>query len=135
MKDIKGGEGLMGGKNKVLVIDDDVSFLESVCLILKEEGFDVYDARTAESGFEAMVSFNPDLILLDINLPDKSGFDVLVSIKKSKDFSLIPVMLITADTADTALTVDEAFDKGADDCIFKPMNPVDTIKRIKNLLK
>lgn len=125
----------MKEKSKVLVIDDDVSFLESICVILREEGFDVYDARTAESGFEAMVSVKPDLIMLDINLPDKNGFDVLVSVKKSKDFSSIPVMLITADTADTASTVDEAFDKGADDCVFKPMNPADTIKRIKTLLK
>lgn len=125
----------MKEKSKVLVIDDDVSFLESICVVLREEGFDVYDARTAESGFEAMVSVKPDLIMLDINLPDKNGFDVLVSVKKSKDFSSIPVMLITADTADTASTVDEAFDKGADDCVFKPMNPADTIKRIKNLLK
>ena len=125
----------MKEKSKVLVIDDDVSFLESICVILREEGFDVYDARTAESGFEAMVSVKPDLIMLDINLPDKNGFDVLVSVKKSKDFSSIPVMLITADTADTASTVDEAFDKGADDCVFKPMNPADTIKRIKALLK
>lgn len=125
----------MKEKSKVLVVDDDVSFLESICLVLKEEGFDVYDARNAESGFEAMVSVKPDLIMLDINLPDKNGFEVLVSVKKSKDFSSIPVMLITADTADTAATVDEAFDKGADDCVFKPMNPADTIKRIKNLLK
>ena len=125
----------MKEKSKVLVIDDDVSFLESICVILREEGFDVYDARTAESGFEAMISVKPDLIMLDINLPDKNGFDVLVSVKKSKDFSSIPVMMITADTADTASTVDEAFDKGADDCVFKPMNPADTIKRIKSLLK
>lgn len=118
-------------QKKILVIDDDESFLATFSLILKEEGFEVLEATTAESGFEALVVSKPDLVILDKNLPDKSGYDVLASIKKSKDFSSIPVMLITADTA---LLVDEAFDKGADDCIFKPINHQEIIKRINKLL-
>ena len=98
----------MEQKKKILIIDDDEAFLETFALILKEEKFDVFDATTAESGFEAVVVYKPDLIILDKNLPDKSGYEVLASIKKSKDFFSIPVMLITADTA---LLVDEAFDK------------------------
>lgn len=116
----------------ILVIDDDESFLESICMILKMEGFDVHEATTAESGFEALVNCNPDLVMLDINLPDKNGFDVLSAIKKSETFSETPVFLITADTT---VLVDEAFEKGADDCLFKPMNPEDTIFRIKKILK
>ncbi|MBR3627459.1 MAG: response regulator transcription factor [Elusimicrobia bacterium] len=122
----------MEQKKKILIIDDDEAFLETFALILKEEKFDVFDATTAESGFEAVVVYKPDLIILDKNLPDKSGYEVLASIKKSKDFFSIPVMLITADTA---LLVDEAFDKGADDCIFKPINQQDIIKRINKILK
>lgn len=120
-------------KNKILVIDDDEIFLKTVTVVLEEEGFSVYEATTAESGFEALVDINPDLVILDKNLPDKSGFEVLKAMKKSKNFSeMPPVMLITADTA---ISVDEAFDKGADDCIFKPLNMKETIKRIKKLLK
>jgi two-component system KDP operon response regulator KdpE len=120
-------------KNKILVIDDDEIFLKTVTVVLEEEGFNVYEATTAESGFEALVDINPDLVILDKNLPDKSGFEVLKAMKKSKNFSeMPPVMLITADTA---ISVDEAFDKGADDCIFKPLNMKETIKRIKKLLK
>ena len=122
----------MGQKKKILVIDDDESFLETFSLILEEESFEVFEATTAESGFEAVVVHKPDLIILDKNLPDKSGYDVLLSIKKSKDLYLIPVMLITADTA---VLVDEAFDKGADDCIFKPINQQDIIKRVNKLLR
>lgn len=117
---------------KILVVDDDKAFLDSICTILKMEGFDVYEATTAESGFEAVVNNKPDLIMLDINLPDKNGFEVLSAIKKSKTFSKIPVFLITADTT---VLVDEAFDQGADDCLFKPMNPADTISRIKKILE
>lgn len=121
----------MEQKKKILIIDDDETFLETFSLILEEENFEVFEATTAESGFEAVVVHNPDLIILDKNLPDKSGYEVLSAIKKSKNFVLIPVMLITADTA---LLVDEAFDKGADDCIFKPINHQDIIKRINKLL-
>lgn len=119
-------------KKKILIVDDDIVFLETVTTILKEENFEVFDATTAESGFEVLVNNNPDLIILDKNLPDKSGFEVLKSIRKSKNYSEIPVMIITADTA---VSVDEAFDKGADDCIFKPLDVEETIKRIKQLLK
>jgi len=119
-------------KKKILIVDDDISFLETFSLILKDENFDVFKADTAESGFEALVVSKPDLVILDKNLPDKSGYEVLNSINKSKYFFFIPVMLITADTA---TLVDEAFDKGADDCIFKPINQQETLKRIKNLLK
>ena len=121
----------MEDKKKILIIDDDISFLETFSLILKDEGFEVFEAATAESGFEALVVSKPDLVILDKNLPDKSGYEVLASMKKSKDFFYIPVMLITADTA---VLVDEAIDKGADDCIFKPINQQEMIKRIKKLL-
>ena len=122
----------MKEKKKILIVDDDISFLETFSLILKDENFDVFKADTAESGFEALVVSKPDLVILDKNLPDKSGYEVLNSIKKSKDFFFIPVMLITADTA---TLVDEAFDGQADDCIFKPINQQETLKRIKSLLK
>ena len=117
--------------NKILVIDDDTAFLETIEIILKEEKYEVFKAETAESGFEALVNNNPDLVLLDKNLPDKSGYDVLKAMKKSKNFADIPVIIITADTA---VSVDEAFDKGADDCIFKPINQQETMERIKKLL-
>ena len=118
--------------NKILVIDDDTALLETIEIILKEEKYEVFKAETAESGFEALVNNNPDLVLLDKNLPDKSGYDVLKAMKKSKNFADIPVIIITADTA---VSVDEAFDKGADDCIFKPISPKEIIKRIKSLIK
>lgn len=121
----------MKRKKKILIIDDDKTFLETFALILRDEGFEVFEANSAESGFEALVVCKPDLIILDKNLPDKSGYEVLSSVKKSKDFFSVPVMLITADTA---LLVDEAFDKGADDCIFKPINQQEITKRINNLL-
>ncbi len=123
----------MDKKIKILVIDDDEIFLQTVTVVLEEEGFEVFEATTAESGVEAIVDVHPDLVILDKNLPDKSGFEVLKSMKKSKNFSEVPPVMVI--TADTTISVDEAFDKVADDCIFKPLNFNETIKRIKKLLK
>jgi DNA-binding response OmpR family regulator len=119
------------GNKKIIIIDDDKVFLNTLANVLKLSGFEVYEEQTAESGFEAIVSIEPDLVLLDINLPDKSGFEVLSAIKKSNKFSSLPVFLLTGDTA---VDVDKAFDKGADDCLFKPVNSKDVIDRIKKAL-
>lgn len=119
-------------KKKILVVDDDASFLQTMDVILKDKDFIFVGANSAETCFEALVNSKPDIILLDKNLPDKSGYEVLKSIKASKDFSHIPVVIITADTA---ATVDEAFDNGADDCLFKSMDIEETIKRINSLIK
>ena len=116
---------------KIIIVDDDKIFLETMASVLRLSDFDVYEEQTAESGFEAIITVNPDLVLLDINLPDKSGFEVLTAIKKSDKFSELPVFLITGDTA---MDVDRAFEKGADDCLFKPINSEDAIKRIKKVL-
>ncbi len=121
-------------QNKILVIDDNESFLEIFGTNLQETGYEVYTEINAKDGFEKIFTVMPDLIILDIYLPDKTGFEIVEEIKKDERISSIPVMLITADTSDTAATVDEAFNKGADDCIFKPVNMEDTLKRIKNLL-
>lgn len=116
---------------KIIIVDDDKIFLETMASVLRLSNFDVYEEQTAESGFEAIITVNPDLVLLDINLPDKSGFEVLTAIKKSDKFSELPVFLITGDTA---MDVDKAFEKGADDCLFKPINSEEAIKRIKKVL-
>ena len=116
---------------KIIIIDDDKVFLETLASVLKLSDFTVYEEQTAESGFEAIVNIEPDLVLLDINLPDKSGFEVLSAINKSNKFSSLPVFLITGDTT---VDVDKAFEKGADDCFFKPISSKDVIDRIKKTL-
>ncbi len=124
----------MAQKNKILIVDDNESFLEIFSTNLQVSGYEVYTEINAKNGFERIFDIMPDLIILDIYLPDKTGFEITEEIKKDQRISSIPVMLITADTSDTAATVDEAFNRGADDCIFKPVNMDDTLKRISNLL-
>ncbi|MDR2191594.1 MAG: response regulator [Endomicrobium sp.] len=104
---------------KILIIDDETGFLETTAAIFEANGYETVKAITAEAGLEALASERPSVVLLDVNLPDKNGFEVLRVIKASKDFKSIPVILITGDTA---VHVDRAFSEGADDCIFKPVD-------------
>lgn len=119
-------------EKRILIIDDDVAFLDSAEEVLKAKDFIVSKALNAESAFEALASDSPDIILLDVNLPDKNGFEVLRIIRASKAFSTTPVILITGDIA---VQVDKGFSEGADDCIFKPIDIDKLINDINRLLK
>ena len=113
---------------KILIIDDDRSFLYTVEIIFKEKGFEVFKAETAGSGFNSLRKNMPDIILLDVNLPDKNGFDVLKYLKKHKDYSHIPVFVITGDNT---VHIDKSFELGAEDCFFKPLNIDEIIKKME----
>ncbi len=117
---------------KILIVDDDSSFVDSSETILKTKGFDVAKAANAETAFEALSTEKPDLVLLDVNLPDKNGFEVLRAMKKSKNFMNTPVILITGDMT---VQIDKGFSEGADDCIFKPINMEKLVASINRLLK
>ena len=115
---------------KILIIDDDKTFLFTVEAILKEKGFVVFKAETATKGFVCMEQNAPDFVLLDINLPDKNGFDVLKILKKNKKYLKTPVFVITGDST---VQIDKAFELGADDCFFKPLNISEIIKRVEEI--
>ena len=116
--------------SKILIIDDDTSFLFTMGTIFKEKGFDVSTAETAEKGFVCMEQNKPDFVLLDVNLPDKNGFDVLKILKKEEKYLKASVFVITGDST---VQIDKAFELGADDCFFKPLNISEIIKRMEEI--
>ncbi|MDR3256546.1 MAG: response regulator [Endomicrobium sp.] len=118
-------------KKKVLIIDDDMTFLESIELVLISRQFDIVKASTGEFLFEILTIEKPDLILLDINLPNKNGFELLESIRANSEFKRLPVIMITGDVT---THIDKAFSEGADDCIFKPVDIDELINRMNKLL-
>jgi DNA-binding response OmpR family regulator len=119
-------------KKKVLIIDDETVFLETTAAILESKDYKALKAATAEAGLEALAFERPDIVLLDVNLPDKNGFEVLRAIKSSKDFKRLPVILITGDTT---VHVDRAFSEGADDCVFKPVDMDKLFVEIERLVR
>ncbi len=123
-------EGGMDMEADILVVDDEPEIADLVEVYLKSEGFTVYTCGTAAQALEHVGSHAVDLALLDVMLPDMSGFILCGEIRKEHHF---PVIMLTAKTGDmdkiTGLTI------GADDYITKPFNPVVLGAKIKALIR
>ncbi len=116
---------------KILVIDDDSSIAESLDLYLTEEGYTVYTAATGTDGLNAFVKHAPDLVVLDIRLPDIDGFTVLEDLREEEEN--VKVIMITA-YHDMDSTI-KAMKGGAFDYIHKPINVEELDMAIKKALK
>lgn len=120
----------MESKPKILIVDDEKNICELVRLYIEKEGF---DAIIANDGQEAVAKFNkekPDLILLDIMLPIKDGWQVCREIRAQ---SKVPIIMLTAkgETFDKVL----GLELGADDYVVKPFEPKELIARIRAVLR
>ncbi len=118
---------------RILVIDD---LPENVFLLrdrLEHEGYEVLSAYDGKSGIEKAITEIPDLILLDVMMPDINGFDVCKTLVNDSKTSAIPIILVTAktDVEDTK----EGLDAGAYGYIKKPFNKVELLARVKSALK
>ncbi|MCD8331977.1 MAG: VanR-ABDEGLN family response regulator transcription factor [Oscillospiraceae bacterium] len=115
---------------QVLVVDDEPEIADLVEVYLNSEGFTAVKCGTAAQALEALERESVDQALLDVMLPDRSGFDLYVEIRKNHQF---PILMLTARTEDTekitGLTI------GADDYITKPFNPLELMARIKAQLR
>lgn len=118
---------------RILVIDD---LPENVFLLkdrLENEGYEVLTADCGNSGIEKATDETPDLILLDVMMPDINGFEVCKTLVNDSRTSGIPILLVTAKT--DAEDTKEGLDAGAFDYIKKPINKIELIARVKSALK
>jgi two-component system response regulator MtrA len=114
----------------LLFIEDDDSVRLALRLALEDEGYDVVEAADGRSGFEAFQRQEPDLVLLDLRLPDVSGFDVCRQIRAS---SIVPIIIVTAQTDTYDLVA--GLEAGADDYVTKPVVPKELAARIRASLR
>ena len=119
-------------KNKILVVDDDKSNLDIISHILKNE-YTVYVAKSGEMAVKRALDDQPDLILLDIVMPDMSGYDVLKILKENDITKSIPVIFITA--LGSVADEERGFLLGAVDYIVKPFNTSILKARVKVQMK
>ena len=117
-------------ENKILVVDDDRNICQLIGLYLKKEGYTVKTAGDGEAALSMIKAEIFDLVLLDVMMPKKDGFETLKEVRK---FSDIPVIMLTARSE----TIDriKGLDAGADDYIPKPFEPQELILRIKAILR
>jgi two-component system alkaline phosphatase synthesis response regulator PhoP len=122
---------------KVLVVDDDVDFCEATKLLLDSKGYDVVLAYDGKEGLEKMRAEEPDLVILDVMMPEMNGYDVCVVIKADPALKKTPVILLTAvdqDLFKTTYTQAMGLMTEADDYMAKPVEPQDLVKRVEDWL-
>jgi len=120
-------------KEKILVVDDEDDILDLVGYNLTREG---YRVRTAVRGEEALRKIKedpPDLILLDLMLPDIDGFDVCKELKSNPRTAYIPIVMLTAKTAESDQVA--GLELGSDDYVMKPFSPSVLLARVRAVLR
>ena len=123
--------------NKILIVDDDPDLVEAVTMILESKKYDVVAAYGGIEGLDKAKTEKPDLIVLDVMMPDKDGYAVCKELKADPQLNKIPVLLLTAVVSripTTRYTQQMGLETEADDYIDKPVEPEVLVKRIETLL-
>ncbi|MDP2918784.1 MAG: response regulator transcription factor [Dehalococcoidia bacterium] len=117
---------------KIIVIDDAPGIVEvvTICLQLRWGHVEVVAAGTGTRGVELVATEQPDLVILDVNLPDIDGFRVL---EKVRQISSVPVVMLTVKGKDTDIA--RGLEMGANDYIVKPFSNIELIARLENAMR
>ena len=117
---------------KVIIIEDEKIIIDAinVAFEFRWPGVDLKAARTGKEGIDVVKKEQPDIVILDINLPDISGFNVLKEIRK---FSTVPVIILTVRSDDADVL--RGLEAGADDYVIKPFNYMTLLARVKAVLR
>lgn len=117
-------------RRKILVVDDEERMVRFIRMNLEHDGFQVAEAFNGKQAIQKIRDFTPDVILLDVMMPDIDGFEVLETIR---DFSNVPVIMLTAKGEEDDRV--RGLEGGADDYITKPFSPRELVSRIKAVLR
>ncbi len=123
----------IGGKNKgsrILVVDDDPDVAKLLTIILKPQGFGVYHAWDGREGLQNAYELHPDLIILDIMMPDMDGWDACTRLREISD---VPILMLTSRSTESDML--RGFNLGADDYMKKPFSKAELDARVRALLR
>ncbi|WP_242504171.1 response regulator [Promicromonospora panici] len=121
-----GGERATASGNRVLVVDDDVALARALAINLRAHGWDVTAAPTGAAALDAVASARPDVVLLDLGLPDMPGLDVIEGIR---GWTRVPIVVLSArQLGDDKV---DALDAGADDYVTKPFAMNELLARLR----
>ncbi|NCZ68018.1 MAG: DNA-binding response regulator, partial [Acidimicrobiia bacterium] len=115
---------------RLLMVEDDPSIRAALGLALEDEGYEVLQSSNGRAGLAMLDQDNPDLVLLDLRLPDISGFDVC---REMRQRSNVPIIIVTAQTDTHDLVA--GLEAGADDYVTKPVNSKELAARIRAALR
>jgi len=117
-------------RRRVLVVDDEERMVRFIRMNLEHDGFQVSEAFNGKQAIQRLRDVNPDLILLDVMMPDLDGFDVLEMIR---EISSVPVIMLTAKGEEDDRV--RGLELGADDYVSKPFSPRELVSRVKAVLR
>lgn len=118
---------------RILVVDDDKDILRLVRSYLEKAGYAVFSAHNGETALHILRREKPDLLVLDLMLPDRDGWDITRIIRGDTHLSGLPIIMLTARVEDSDKIV--GLEIGADDYITKPFNPREVVARVRALLR
>jgi len=113
-------------KYKILIIDDEPQIRRMLRMALETNDYSIFEEATATEGFRSVMMNRPDIIILDLGLPDEGGLSL---VRKLREWSTIPVIVLTVDN--NPATKIEVLDEGADDYITKPFDTGELLARIR----
>jgi two-component system alkaline phosphatase synthesis response regulator PhoP len=120
-------------RQRILVVDDDKEVVRLMRAYLEKAGFEVLVAYDGATAIHKMRRDTPDLLLLDLMLPDRDGFDITRQVKSDPNLAHIPLIMLTARISDTDKIV--GLEIGADDYVTKPYNPREVVARVRARLR
>jgi two-component system alkaline phosphatase synthesis response regulator PhoP len=127
----------MRGK-KILLVDDDADFVEAIKLILESKSYDVVVSYDGKEGLKKVQTEEPNLIILDVMMPEMDGYEVCAKLKADPKYRQIPILLLTAvgeSIPTTSYTKEMGMRIEADDYIPKPVEPMEIVERVEKLLR
>lgn len=124
-------------KKQILLVDDDPDFVEAVKVILEKGGYSVRVAYDGKEGLEAVAEQRPDLIVLDVMMPEMNGHEACSKLKSDDQTKDIPIILLTAvadRVATSTYTHRDMLESDAEDYMPKPVEPGELLERVKSWL-
>lgn len=118
--------------HKILIVDDEPNIVISLEFLMQQSGYEVDIARDGEEALQKIASFEPDLVLLDIMLPQLNGFEVCQRIRENKQWNQLKIIMLSAKGRE--IDVSKGIALGADAYITKPFSTKDLISKVQLLL-
>lgn len=120
-------------KSRILIVDDDPAIVRALRSYLEQAGFDILTASDGSTAMAQLRHETPELLILDLMLPDRDGWDITRTIRSDQSLGSIPIIMLTARVEDTDKII--GLELGADDYITKPFNAREVIARVRALLR
>ncbi len=125
-------------KKRILLVDDDADFTEATKLLLESRYYEVTVAHDGKEGLKKAQTEEPNMIILDVMMPEMNGYQVCAHLKADPKYRHIPILLLTA-VGDAIPTTSYTKEMGmkieADDYIPKPIEPIEIVERVEKLLR